>query len=375
MKINNYIIRGGENLNSAPLKTLSFPANAERVFNDWHSKLGKDDQEKDNYFEIRVDHESRIFIRAFGVEKPGNRPICYYVGLVVPRDAYIAAKDYYRLHKGLCNISLSDIQEAAENSFEPIEFSIDWPIPRTPIGLDFKELSDMKLYGDNDFDANITKMCCSISINTIDDWFSRLFIAVNPYRLDGAYHIVVSREEPRPAMFGDKTSKTSPPPQKASCQVFGSVDTKQTQHKFLNKQMARFSKYRIICILIMALVLLAIHHNRYRKDHVPLSEYAKLEEKNKETKKELEKTRNEYEEIKKELEETKKEPVENKKEIKELKDKYNDFQDKYNDFQDNYNKQNNMRNTIGDLQTKIRELSAENKQLKEKLSVLKTKSN
>ena len=47
MKITDYIIRGGENLNSSAHKTSSFPSDAEELFDLWHSKLGKDDEEKD----------------------------------------------------------------------------------------------------------------------------------------------------------------------------------------------------------------------------------------------------------------------------------------------------------------------------------------
>ena len=41
MKIKDYIIRGGENLNASPLKTSSFPDDVEQIFDNWHTKLGK----------------------------------------------------------------------------------------------------------------------------------------------------------------------------------------------------------------------------------------------------------------------------------------------------------------------------------------------
>ena len=204
MKINDYIIRGGENLNASPLKTSSFPSDAERVFNEWHTKLGKDDSERENYFELPVNAQYRLFIRSFYIEKPGNRPICYYIGLIVPKEAYLEAKDYYCLNKGLCNISFPQIQKAANSSFVPIDVAVDWPLPRTPIGLDFQQLSMMKLFGEKEFSSNINEMCFSISTNNINDWFSRLFIAVNPYRMSRAFHIVISREKPRPAMPDDR---------------------------------------------------------------------------------------------------------------------------------------------------------------------------
>ena len=66
----------------------------------------------------------------------------------------------------------------------------------------------MRLYGDKEFSSNINQMCFSISVNNIDDWFSRLFIAVNPYRLSRSFHVVVSREQPRPPMPDDKQKNT-----------------------------------------------------------------------------------------------------------------------------------------------------------------------
>ena len=203
MEINDYIIRGGENLNAAPLKTRSFPSEAEQIFNEWHTKLGKDDKEKENYFEIPVNDQYRLFIRSFYIEKEGNRPICFYIGLLIPRAVYIEAKDYYCIHKGLCHLSFAKIQNAAMASFLPIEITTEWPTSRTPIGLNFKDLSKMRLYGDKEFASNIDQMCSSISINKINDWFSRLFIAVNPYRLNRAFHIVISREPPRPPIPDD----------------------------------------------------------------------------------------------------------------------------------------------------------------------------
>ena len=212
MKISDYIIRGGENLNSAPQKTLSFPSDAEQIFNEWHSRLGKDDSEKENYFELPVNDQNRLFIRSFYVEKAGNRPICFYVGLLVPKTAYIEAKDYYCMHRGLCSISLTKVQDAAIASFLPIEFTTDWPIPRTPIGLDFQQLSKMRLYGDKEFSTNINQMCFSISINNIDDWFTRLFIAVNPYRLSRSFHVGlqpdISRNEQSELYFTKRAKRS-----------------------------------------------------------------------------------------------------------------------------------------------------------------------
>ena len=197
MKIDDYILRGGENLNAAARKTPNFPIEAERIFKRWYETLGEDINERENYLELPFDRENRLFIRSFWVEARGNRPICYYAGLVVPKELYCEAGEYYRLHKGLVQITIADILAAAEHGFEPLECVTDWPLPRTAIGLEFEELAHMKLYGEKEYDANLNRMRLSLSINNIDDWFCRLVIAVNPSRQDAAYHIVISKKTPR----------------------------------------------------------------------------------------------------------------------------------------------------------------------------------
>ena len=280
MKINDYIIRGGENLNATPLKTSSFPSDAERVFNEWHTKLGKDDSERENYFELPVNAHYRLFIRSFYIEKPGNRPICYYVGLIVPKEAYLEAKDYYCLNKGLCNISFPQIQKAANSSFVPIDVAVDWPLPRTPIGLDFQQLSMMKLFGEKEFSSNINQMCFSISTNNIDDWFSRLFIAVNPYRMSRAFHIVISREQPRPAMPDDRPHspniKDEPPKVAPTLKPFvpKSPSNEAPKQPPKNPNKLRWVFFPIILFSIC----ITVYHFYNCQDKVPLEQLYKLQE-------------------------------------------------------------------------------------------------
>ena len=202
MEIIDYIIRGGENLNNSAHKTSSFPDDAEVLFNLWHSKLGKDDEETDNFFELPVNAAARLFLRAFWTERPGHRPICYYVGLLIPRSLYEQGYDYFKISCGICNISLQDVKEAQENNFAPIASPADIPMPRSTIGLDFSQLAQVKLYGEDGFAKNLNDMRLSISINNLEDWFSRLFIAVNPYRLDSSFNVIVSKKEPHPAIKG-----------------------------------------------------------------------------------------------------------------------------------------------------------------------------
>ena len=205
MKINDYIICGGENLNDPPRKTPTFPDDAEKAFRKWWVKLRRNSVEKECYLELPISEETRIFIRAFWLERPGKRSVCYYVGLLLPKELYVKAGEYSILHKGLCNVSLSAVQDALESSFKPIDIVADSSELVSEGGLSFEELCQIKRYG-KDFDNNIEQMRSSISINNIDDWFSRLFIAVNPVFDNEAYHIVISKEKPRSKIMHDSES-------------------------------------------------------------------------------------------------------------------------------------------------------------------------
>lgn len=198
MKIIDYIIKGGENLATPAIKTASFPHNAERLFMHWYKFLGQKDSEPENYIEMPVDSGNRLYIKAFWIETSGNRPVCYYVGILLPKTIFTSAGEYYRVNRGLANIKLDVIREAGK-SLSPIQLYADWADNITAIWTSYENLR-MALYGSDEYDYNIKKMCSAISVSNIDDWFYRLFIAVNPYRLHPEYYLIVSREKPRPSL-------------------------------------------------------------------------------------------------------------------------------------------------------------------------------
>ncbi len=195
MEIYNYIIRGGENLNDPPVKTSGFPSTAVRKLNEWQAHLGKDDAEPENYVEIPLDHENRLFLRAFWFEARGNRPVCYYVGFLLPKELYRSAKEYFLINKGLRAISLDTVQ-AYSQQLAPIPLKTERACPKTSVWTPYAQLKK-KLYGTEEFEQNMIEMCSSISINNMDDWFEKLTVAVNPYRFHPSYDFIVSRREPR----------------------------------------------------------------------------------------------------------------------------------------------------------------------------------
>ena len=204
--INDYIIRGGEDLNSPPIiqGLFSPETKAFNVFDIWHSKLGRDDAEVENYIECPVDENNRLFIRAFWDEPPGQRPVCYYIGLLIPQSLYQDVGDYYQVNRGLCSVTLEAAQQAAKKK-KPISITIDSDTERSlsneiapKLFNDLK--NEYKLKYGNEYKTFLTRFLQSVSVNSISDWFQQLFVAVNPYQLEPEYEVVFSRRRPLPGI-------------------------------------------------------------------------------------------------------------------------------------------------------------------------------
>lgn len=197
-------------MNTPSRKTPSFPDDAKRLFCKWYGKLGKDLNEKENYLELPVSSEYRLFVKQYWIQQPGERPICYYVGYLLTREIYSEAGEYYLLNRGLSTIRFETVLSNID-TFTPIQVPLLFSLPKSTIGKPFDELSSMRLYGKAEYEQNYIEMCSSISINNIDDWFTRLFIAVNPNRLYSEYNLILSRERPRPESFEGTDEPQSTP--------------------------------------------------------------------------------------------------------------------------------------------------------------------
>lgn len=192
MKITDYIVLGGENLNDPSQKTPDFTAEAEQVFKTNCFSLGSSDHNLESWLELPVNDSFRLFIRMFWMERRGQRALCYYIGLQLPKRLYFEARDFYRLNKGISLLTLETILSALDNA-SPIEVPLV-PQPQSAIGSSFEELCKLKLFGTEKFSENMEKMRLSISINSIDDWFNRLRIAVNPSRPPKGCCLLVAKQ-------------------------------------------------------------------------------------------------------------------------------------------------------------------------------------
>lgn len=325
MKINDYIIKGGENLNDPARKTNGVSEKAEALFDEWRSRLGQDDRERENYLEIPVDGGVRLFIRAFWHEEPGNRPVCWYIGILLPKQLYTSVSEYYLINRGLINLKLNTVLSAVK-TFSPIEINTVWQCPKSAIGKLYDELRNFKKYGD-DYEQNMIEMCASISINSIDDWFERLFIAVNPYRLHERYDIVVSRKEPRRVMFTAK-EEASESIEEAQTKNIPKVNLKLPTSIFRN------CKFLIFLVLVFITGISLVKSNR-------------LARKNEGWEKEKQKLVSEKNELKKEVHNLKDEINYKDEEINNKKSEINRLENKINTLESNVN---SLKNRIKELE-------------------------
>ncbi len=207
MRIENYIFSGGDNLNDPPLKTSGFSPEAELVYRRWVGKMGMDVRESENALGLPVDGQTRLFLRAMWLEKPGSRPVCFYIGFLLSRSHYEEAGEYYRLVKGLLAIPLDEVRVSA-SSLSPLEVSTNWSFPGAAVWTPFAQLKGKQLIGEDDYEENLKEIGLAISVRSMEDWFSQLIVALNPYRMNAAYTIVVSRHSPKPNL-----SESIPPSQ------------------------------------------------------------------------------------------------------------------------------------------------------------------
>ena len=193
MKIDSYIISGGEDLLKPAQIVGFFPDIANVLFEKWKTALVSPNfaDAEECYFEMPVSEKYRLFIKIYRHEQSGLRPVYYYVGYLLTKEIYINAANYYKLNQGISKISIDEVLIARKINGS-IDVSFTFPCQRTPIWKPFEELSTMRLYGKNKYAEHYQEMCASISINNIDDWFSRLFIAVNPPKLYPEFNLVLS---------------------------------------------------------------------------------------------------------------------------------------------------------------------------------------
>lgn len=194
----DFIFHGGANLNAKMHHTAGFDDVCRAAFERWHLRIESNTCFKEGRFlEMPVEEaDARLAIRTFWVKESGARAECYYLGVKLTRDDYREAGDYYRLVSALRAISLERIKEFVSYG-QKLDLALTVPMRRQSIWKGFGELSGTRIIGAERFDVKLEHVLLAVSINNIDDWFNRLWLAIDPAVEHREFNVVVSRMPPK----------------------------------------------------------------------------------------------------------------------------------------------------------------------------------
>lgn len=175
-------------------KPDNIPANVVSIFNDSKGIWDPYVTEKHQYLDRPVDKNCRLFIRYYMHSQPGERALPYNVGFLLTREVYETAGNLQVLHKQLMQLSHDTLSKCWESSGElvlpilPMEETQE--TPNTSLSLDAPHL----LCGDSQFDNHLAKVGTSFVSSNINNWFTRLYLVVNPSDFVESANITVSRK-------------------------------------------------------------------------------------------------------------------------------------------------------------------------------------
>ncbi len=193
MKITSYYIYGGESLNDDTLVLGAVEADAFAVFERWKRVVADISHGDRSFLDLPVNHEKRLFINYFDVERPGKRAISYIVGYCIEKQQYLAAESVGDIHAGINALSWSHLEQAWKGGEASLDVALvpQARVVSSPL-LSLEQLSDL-FYGvrDNQNDA-LSLIYQSLGNLAIEEWFGKLSLAVNPVRYEPTMNICLS---------------------------------------------------------------------------------------------------------------------------------------------------------------------------------------
>ena len=213
MKTNKYIFCGGEDL-GVIYSGEGISIVGKNSFKRWAIKSLADScrQEKETFLDMPVSCERRLFIRAFRECNKGSRTLTWYVGIEYTKNEIKVASCYANLVRGILELSLESLKSSRDGM--DLSFNLQYPSGLPQIQTPFEDLKGKNFYGE--YPRILWEFCQKISLNDIDNWFERLFLAVNVEVADTAYTNIVGNVPPK---------EDNPPPQEPSSFVPISQET------------------------------------------------------------------------------------------------------------------------------------------------------
>ena len=203
MTINDYIWWGGENLNKKPFfSNDEVESNYSSIFNSQINTLRHPilADEILLYDMPLIGKKSRLIIAVYKEKNDTSRAVSWYLGLIVKKSLYAQLPAIQCLYLGLNNLSLSRIKQAVVRK-TMLKINVDVPVEKTPIWTPVNDLIHFEII--KPFPQNIKELSQLISINNIDDWFDKLFIAVNPAKYNDEFTTIVATKKPA-GYWGEK---------------------------------------------------------------------------------------------------------------------------------------------------------------------------
>lgn len=173
----------------------NMPHNVVNTFNDSIGKWDTDVSELYQYLDRPVDEKFRLFVRHYKHEPGRSRAVSYEVGFLLPRSVYLEASNLQVLYKKLFQISHDTLRQCWE-SCGVLELNLADVEERREMRKSSHSLSSpWMLCGESKFDENLEEVTTSFVSSDIDNWFTKLYLVVNPYQTVNDSNVTVSRRE------------------------------------------------------------------------------------------------------------------------------------------------------------------------------------
>lgn len=240
METKNFILCGGEDL-CHTYEGGGISKAGKALFNKWAIESLADPclHGRESFLDIPVSSERRLFIRALCELNEGSRTLTWYVGIELRKEDILEASCYANLIRGMLALPLENLKGLRSSGSLAVSFQYPSGLPQ--IQTPFDDLVGKNLYGE--YPRNLWDFCQKISLNDIDDWFDRLFLAVNVEIARPEYTNMVCEVRPRAVVSSSQTKKE---------EEFTTFSQGETSTPWLSTAWAKEKLFWTLCLIVSA---------------------------------------------------------------------------------------------------------------------------